>query len=90
MALRFSLNNRMVDGTRSMVTFTGLDQGKNVVCHISFDALKHHCGLGQTLNDEVLAAFDANRGAIEAIAKRKHAAGLVGRNGRVFIDVADF
>ncbi|MCM3583754.1 DUF1488 domain-containing protein [Ralstonia pickettii] len=51
------------------VAFPAQLNGVDVTCEISAEALEDHFGARSTAGDDLVAAFEANRPAIEAVAR---------------------
>jgi len=58
------------DFNRDCVAFPAMVEGKVVRCLISQEALQDHFG-GGILGADLVGTFEANRGAIEAVARMK-------------------
>lgn len=64
-------NTRGVYTPNTTVAFPAEFNGIDVTCEISAEALQNHFGVRSANGADLVAAFEANRAAIEAVAREK-------------------
>lgn len=84
--LEFASEKPTYDGNRGMVSFLAEDGNKMIPCAISREALEDHFGGDKK---SPMAAFLANRDAIEQLARRKYLRGKLDADGSVLICTTD-
>lgn len=84
--LEFASGRPTYDGKRMIVSFPAEEGNKTIRCGISREALEDHF---QTDGKNPLAAFLANRKAIEQLARRKYLWGELEADGSVLIRTTD-
>ena len=90
MPLTFLDRARYVDAYDGL-TFQGTDEDdKQVRCHLHIAALRDHFALEQGATGHILAVFDENRDAIEAVAARKFAQGEIETERGIVLSSDDF
>lgn len=70
MAIHFP-NKSSVYTANTTVAFPAQINGVDVTCEISTEALQDHFGVGSAYGPDLVAAFEANRAVIEAVAREK-------------------
>jgi hypothetical protein len=71
------------------VNFPAEDDGKTVLCRISYEALQNHFGLQGIDGQAAKTVFEQNRARIVSAAARKYAAGRGESDGSILIRTAD-
>ena len=90
MPLTFPDRARHVDAYDGL-SFHGMDDdNRQVQCHLQIAALHDHFALEQGATGHILAVFDENRDAIEAVAARKFAQGEVDSGRGIVLSSEDF
>ncbi len=84
--LDFQREEPVYHPSRMVVTFQAVDDAKKIACAISREALEDHFGGNRR---DPVAAFKANRVAIEQLARRKYLRGELEPDGSVLIRTAD-
>jgi hypothetical protein len=90
MPLTFPHRDRFVDPYAGL-SFMGSDEAnRRVPCHVQIAALRDHFALEQGATGHILAVFDENRAAIEAVAARKFAQGEIVPGRGIVLSSEDF
>lgn len=87
MAIVFQ-NKLAVYTPNTTVAFPAQIDGVDVTCEISAEALEDHFGASSNKSADLLAAFDANRAAIEKVARIRLPERI--QTGRCLLKTEDF
>ena len=89
MVIHFSKRPALYNAQNMTVAFPALVDGAEVLCEISAEALADNFGAGSMHGTDLIAAFEAHREGIEAVARVKLPQRLPAA-GRCLLVSADF